>query len=100
MAIRNSDLLTTRSQNRTNYTILNTVNDLIFWDKLKIFYDILQPYDYIIKILESEGAILGQVVASWAWLKYKIENVSSNYDEIKRFMIEKLDDRWKKIYDP
>ncbi|CAG8499820.1 12692_t:CDS:2 [Cetraspora pellucida] len=48
------------SRIQENSIIINTINDNEFWTKLELFYELLKPYDYIIKILETENATLGQ----------------------------------------
>ncbi len=65
-----------------------------------MFYELLKPYDYIIMILESEQATLGQVAAIWAWLREIINRLPSNEREFKTLMINEIDNRWKKIYNP
>src|SRR6266498_6153689 len=65
-----------------------------------MFYELLKPYDHIIMILESEQATLRQVAATWAWLREIINRLPSNEREFKTLMINEIDNRWKKIYNP
>src|ERR1044071_7173626 len=98
MAITHSNLLTTSRRN--DNSIINAIESIDFWEKLTIFYELLRPYDHIIMILESEHAILGQVAATWAWLREVINKLPSNEREFKTLMINEIDNRWKKIYNP
>ncbi|CAG8654497.1 5752_t:CDS:2, partial [Dentiscutata heterogama] len=41
--------------------IIDIINNNDFWSKLKLFYELLKPYNYVIKILESEKATLDQL---------------------------------------
>ncbi|CAJ0636944.1 9596_t:CDS:2 [Entrophospora sp. SA101] len=80
--------------------VVNTIEDQTFWEALDIFINVLKPYEFIIKILESEHANLGHVIASWAWLRGVIEKIPSNLDSIKINLGQEIEKRWKKIYDP
>jgi hypothetical protein len=97
MAIAHLDVLITKNNNRK---VVRTIEDQTFWEALDIFVNILKPYEFIIKILESEHANLGHVVASWAWLRGTIEKIPSNIDSIKINLEQEIEKRWKKIYDP
>ena len=50
--------------------------------------------------MESEQATLGQVAASWAWLRGIIEKLPSSESEFKTLMANEIDNRWEKIYSP
>ncbi|CAJ0760922.1 8248_t:CDS:2, partial [Entrophospora sp. SA101] len=80
--------------------VVNTIEGQTFWEALDIFINVLKPYEFIIKILESEHANLGHVIASWAWLRGVIEKIPSNLDSIKINLGQEIEKRWKKIYDP
>ncbi|CAG8513028.1 550_t:CDS:2, partial [Cetraspora pellucida] len=55
---------------------------------------LLKPYDYIIKILETENATLGQVAASWAWFRETINKSSLiNDDDFQDFLIMEIDNQ-------
>jgi hypothetical protein len=58
----------------------------------------LQPYNYVIKTLETEKATLGQVAASWAWLRGIISKIS--LVDFRDSLIIEIDNRWEKIYHP
>ncbi|RIA90408.1 hypothetical protein C1645_823400 [Glomus cerebriforme] len=63
----------------TILSLKDSIRNADFWEKLKAFYDLLiRFYDHIIMILESEQATLGQVAASWAWLRGIIEKLPSS----------------------
>ena len=98
MAITHSNLLTTSRRN--DNSIINAIESIDFWEKLTMFYELLRPYDHIIMILESEHTILKQVAATWTWLKEVINKLPSNEREFKTLMINEIDNRWKKIYNP
>lgn len=98
MAITHSDLLITNR--RSDNGVINAIENIDFWEKLTMFYELLRPYDHIIMILESEQATLGQVAATWAWLREIINKLPSNESEFKTLMISEIDNRWKKIYNP
>ena len=99
MAITHSNLLITNGRT-DNRRVIDVAKNTEFWEKLKIFYDLLKPYDHIIMILESEQATLGQVAAIWAWLREIINRLPSSEKEFKILMVNKIDNRWKKIYSP
>ncbi|CAG8509983.1 11750_t:CDS:2, partial [Scutellospora calospora] len=99
IALMHSSYLISRIQE--NSIIIDTINDNEFWTKLELFYELLKPYDYIIKILETENATLGQVAASWAWLRETINKSSLiNDDDFQDFLIMEIDNRWEKIFNP
>ncbi|CAG8701368.1 13170_t:CDS:2, partial [Funneliformis mosseae] len=85
---------------RNDNSIINAIESINFWEKLTMFYELLRPYGHIIMILESEYATLGQVVATWAWLREVINKLPSNEREFKTLMINEIDNQWKKIYNP
>jgi hypothetical protein len=99
MAITHSDLLITNGRINKRH-VIDAIENTDFWKKLKVFYDLLRPYDHIIMILESEQATLGQVAASWAWLRGIIEKLPFSENEFKTLMVNEIDNRWKKIYNP
>src|SRR5947207_11668535 len=99
MAITDSNLLITNGR-MDKYRVIDTIENIDFWEKLKIFYDLLRPYDHIIMILESEQATLGQVAATWAWLRGIIDKLPFSENEFKMLMANEIDNRWKKIYNP
>jgi hypothetical protein len=99
MAITHSDLLI-MSGRADNRCVINAVNNTEFWERLLMFYNLLKPYDHIIMILESEQATLGQVAATWAWLRAVVNKLPSSENEFKVLMANEIDDRWKKIYNP
>ncbi|CAG8699663.1 4483_t:CDS:2, partial [Scutellospora calospora] len=49
-----------RSQSDTSI-IIDIINNNEFWLKLELFYELLKLYDYVIKILETEKTMLGQL---------------------------------------
>ncbi|RIA98670.1 hypothetical protein C1645_812348 [Glomus cerebriforme] len=59
MAITHSNLLITNRR-----SVINAIENIKFWERLMMFYELLKPYNYIIMILESEQATLGQVAAT------------------------------------
>ncbi|CAG8581991.1 15241_t:CDS:10 [Cetraspora pellucida] len=61
---------------------------------------LLKPYDCVIKILETERATLGQVAASWAWLRGVINKSSLTNNDFKDSLIIEIDNRWQKIFNP
>ncbi|CAJ0851084.1 14177_t:CDS:2 [Entrophospora sp. SA101] len=65
---------------------------------IKVAEQILK-YKNQLKILESEHAKLGHVIASWAWLRGVIEKIPSNLDSIKINLGQEIEKRWKKIYE-
>ena len=65
-----------------------------------MFHNLLKPYNHIIMILESEQATLGQVAATWAWLREIVNKLPSSENEFKILMANEIDNRWKKIYNP
>ena len=65
-----------------------------------MFHNLLKSYDHIIMILESEQATLGQVIATWAWLREIVNKLPSSENEFKILMANEIDDQWKKIYNP
>ena len=72
------------------------MENIEFWEKLVMFYDLLKPYDHIIMILESEQATLGQVAAAWAWLREIINKLPTNNSseiEFKTLMANVLSSR-------
>jgi len=58
-----------------------------------MFYELLKPYDHIIMILKSEQATLGQVAATWAWLREIVNRLPSDEREFKTLMINEIDNR-------
>ncbi|CAG8638721.1 10968_t:CDS:2, partial [Dentiscutata heterogama] len=62
--------------------------------------ELLKPCDYVIKILETEKATLGQVAASWAWLRGIVDKSSFTNNNFKNSLIIEIDNRWQKIYNP
>ncbi|CAG8726842.1 10986_t:CDS:2, partial [Cetraspora pellucida] len=80
--------------------IVDTINDHEFWTKLELFYELLKLYDYIIKILETENATLGQVAASWTWLCETINKSSLTItnNDFQDFLINEIDNCWEKIF--
>jgi hypothetical protein len=95
MAITHSNLLITNRRD-----IINTIENTEFWERLKVFYELLKPYDHVIMILESDHATLGQVAAAWAWLREIINKLPSSEEEFKNLIANEIDNRWKKIYNP
>lgn len=98
MAITHSNLLTTSGRN--NHCVINAVDNTEFWERLAMFHNLLKPYDHIIMILESEHATLGQVAATWVWLREIVNKLPSSENEFKILMANEIDNRWKKIYNP
>jgi hypothetical protein len=95
MAITHSNLLITNGRG-----VIDAVENIEFWGRLMMFYELLKPYDHIIMILEAEQATLGQVAATWAWLREIINKLPSSKREFKTLMANEIDNRWKKIYNP
>ncbi len=91
MAITHSDLLITNRRNDNH--VINAIENVEFWKKLAMFYELLKPYDHIIMILESEQATLGQVAATWAWLREIVNRLPSDEREFKTLMINEIDNR-------
>ncbi|CAG8741791.1 4119_t:CDS:2, partial [Dentiscutata heterogama] len=83
-------------------TLLSTRNNTSFWTKLDKFFNILKPYDYIVKILESDKVTLGHISVCWAWLRKIINELpdDSNFLDFKDLMLDEIDNRWEKIYNP
>ncbi|CAG8758661.1 17699_t:CDS:2, partial [Racocetra fulgida] len=100
IAITDSDLLAIKGNNRNK--IINTIEDTSFWTKLDKFFHILKPYDYIVKILESDKVTLGHISVCWAWLRNIIDELpdDSSFLDFKDLMLDEIDNRWKKIYNP
>ncbi|CAG8603734.1 1817_t:CDS:2 [Dentiscutata heterogama] len=71
--------------------IIDIINNSEFWLKLELFYKLLKPYDYVIKILETEKATLGQVAASWAWLHGIVDKSSFTNNDFKDSLIIEID---------
>ena len=90
MAITHSNLLIT---NGRKDCVINAMNNLEFWKRLAMFHNLLKPYDHIIMILESEQATLGQVAATWAWLREIVNKLPSSENEFKILMANEIDDR-------
>ena len=49
MAITHPNLLITNGRT-DKYHVIDVIENTNFWEKLKIFYDILRPYNHIIMI--------------------------------------------------
>ncbi|RIA83405.1 hypothetical protein C1645_833867 [Glomus cerebriforme] len=60
MAITHSNFLITNGRN-----VINAIENIEFWERLMMFYELLKPYNHIIMILESEQVTLKQVAATW-----------------------------------
>ncbi|CAG8825544.1 20393_t:CDS:2, partial [Racocetra persica] len=81
-------------------TLSDIINDNELWSRLELFYELLKPYDYVIKILETEKATLGQVAASWAWLRRVINKSLFTNNDFQNSLIIEIDNRWQKIFNP
>ncbi|CAG8824695.1 6853_t:CDS:2, partial [Racocetra persica] len=98
IALIHTSYLISRSQESN--TLSDIINDNEFWLKLELFYELLKPYDYVIKILETEKATLGQVAASWAWLRGVINKSTFTNNDFQDSLIIEIDNRWQKIFNP
>ncbi|CAG8529781.1 24039_t:CDS:2, partial [Racocetra persica] len=93
-----SDVLTIKGNE--SHKIINIIENVEFWTKLDAFLNILKPYDYVIKILESDKVTLGHISATWVWLrKINDELPADNFLDFKSLMLSEIDNRWAKIYD-
>ncbi|CAG8539179.1 9960_t:CDS:2, partial [Dentiscutata heterogama] len=80
-------------QIQTKSNLISIINDNEFWINLESFHALLKPYDYVIKILETETAILGQVAASWAWLRETVYRSPFTNNDFQNSLILEINNR-------
>jgi len=76
---------------RNNHCVINAMNNTEFWERLVMFHNLLKLYDHIIMILESEHTTLGQVAATWVWLREIVNKLPSSENEFKILMANEID---------